>query len=57
MKMTPVIQCVLFYAIGLLLAAVLIYFDPGCKYSTLDTETPMTIPIECTDEGNNDHTG
>ncbi len=54
MKITTAIQFVLIYAIGFLLAAVLIYIDPSCKYPKPDTETPMTIPIPCTDvEENN----
>lgn len=57
MKMTPLMQCVLIYTLGLLLGLFLIAIDPSCKYSTPDTETPMTIPIECIDKGNNDHTG
>jgi len=48
MKMTPLIQCVLIYIVGFFLAAILIFIDPGCKYSTSNTETPTTIPIECT---------
>ncbi len=51
MKITPVIQFVLIYAIGFLSAAILIAIDPSCGYSTPDKETNGPIPIECTDVG------
>ncbi len=52
MKVSRLIPTLLFYAIGLLMALVLIYIDPSCKYPKPDTETPTatqenTLPGRC----------